>query len=65
MSTEPRPTKAEIASFGDGYRLGWNSALESAADLLSKNAEQCQPTTKLILDSNAAAIRALIQKEGT
>jgi hypothetical protein len=65
MTSTPRPTGAEIAAFGDGYRAGWNSALEVAADLISKNAGQCQPTTQFILDSNVAAIKALIQKEGT
>ena len=65
MSNTPRPTEAEITAFGNGYRTGWNSALEAAADLLSKNAEQCQPTTQFILDSNATAIRTLIQKEET
>ena len=65
MTSTPRPTKAEIAAFGDGYRAGWNSALETDADLISKNSDKCQPATQFILDSNAAAIRALIQKEGT
>lgn len=65
MTSTPRPTGAEITAFGDGYRAGWNSALEAAAELLSKNSDKCQPTTQFILDSNAAAIKALIQKEGT
>jgi len=62
VTSTPRPTCAEIAAFGDGYRAGWNSALEAAADLISKNSDKCQPTTQFILDSNAAAIRSLAQK---
>lgn len=62
MTGAQKPTGAEIVAYGDGYRAGWNSALNTAAELLSKNAGQCQPTTQFILDSNAAAIRSLAQK---